>query len=452
MGDLALPDILPLIADRRLETRKFANLLAALRARRRRSIEINHRPFDATIDLTTTCQLKCPYCAVGNGTMERPVSLMGRPLYDRLMSDIGEEVFIIWYFSTGEPLLHKQLSALLTSSKRHQIFSIISTNLSIPLSDDRLDALLKCGLGMISVSLDGATEQTYRQYRVGGHFDLVISNVNRLVQRKRELGLDFPLIEWRFLRFQHNEHEEDAARAMAKRLGVDLLEFYPGSAPPAAKDNEVQSARFPLKGPAISGPALDKAAMAKRSTLDGFLRTELNLPRFVSRSPRVHKCDWHYLSTMIYPSGSVGPCCVSNDLGDDFTTMDEHNCFVDAWNCRSFQQARESFISGVKSNTICDRCPLPAAQTYQFVQKLRAALRIAPDWVLKVLDAAPHDFFYEIDQELMPQEVGSIMSGRLGESVAMLRSNVFPEVVDEIKDLDIFGYDRQQISELASAV
>ena len=283
MSDLALPFIMPPIADRRLEARKFANLLAALRARRRRSRSIKHRPFDTTIDLITTCQLKCPYCSTGNGTLERPVGLMRPALYNRLMSELGEDAFIIWYFSTGEPLLHKQLTSLLGSSKHLGIFSGISTNLSVPLGDKRLDDLLHCGLGMISVSLDGATPDTYQQYRVGGKFELVIDNIRRLVQRKRERGLDFPLLQWRFLRFRHNQHEEDAARRMAMSLGVDLLEFFPGVAPADAKENEVQSATSPLQGPAIWGPALKNAALAKRGTLDSFLRSPAK-PRSAVRS------------------------------------------------------------------------------------------------------------------------------------------------------------------------
>src|SRR5438552_4803360 len=141
MGDAALPYILPKIEDERLETIKFANLLSALRARRQRTTEVSHHPIDATIDLTTTCQLKCPYCAVGNGTIGRAITIMKPSRYRQLLSDIGDEAFIIWYFSTGEPLLHKDIGSLLSTSKHQRIFSAISTNLSLPLSIDRIDQL-----------------------------------------------------------------------------------------------------------------------------------------------------------------------------------------------------------------------------------------------------------------------------------------------------------------------
>jgi MoaA/NifB/PqqE/SkfB family radical SAM enzyme len=151
MGDAALPYVLPKVDDRRLETIKFANLLSALRARRQKRTQVSHHPIDATIDLTTACQLKCPYCAVGNGTIARGVTIMKPTRYRQLLSDIGDEAFIIWYFSTGEPLLHKEFGSLLSTSKHQRIFSAISTNLSLPLSIDRVDPMSDAGRTDISI-------------------------------------------------------------------------------------------------------------------------------------------------------------------------------------------------------------------------------------------------------------------------------------------------------------
>jgi len=343
--------------------------------------------------------------------------------YRSILSDIGDQAFIVWYFSTGEPLLHKHFADLVSTSKNQEIFSAISTNLSLPLSDKRIEDLILSGLRMIMVSLDGATEETYSRYRIGGKFDLVLENIRRLVKRKRELGLEFPLIEWRFLRFRHNQHEEDVARKMAISLGVDLLEFFSGYAPDTAADNEVQLANLPLKGPPVEGPALTKALNRRRGLLDQLLADEpflFGLPRVKTD---VRKCDWLYFGTMIYPDGAVGSCCVASDKKDDFCNLDDYPAFHETWNAPKFTKSRELFSFNIMSRTICDRCPFPDSQTYQFGQKLRGILRIAPPWVLKVLDAAPEKFFFDIDRLLMPQEVGAIFSGRLGERFPELRSD-----------------------------
>jgi MoaA/NifB/PqqE/SkfB family radical SAM enzyme len=234
MSDLALPYVVPPITDPVLERSKYDNFLKALKNRRERVTRLDSRPFDLTMDLTSTCHLKCPYCSTGSGKLKRQKSVMKDELYSDLMRRVGDSCFLIWYFSNGEPLLHKRFGALVGTSRHQEIFSIISTNLSLDLSDDFLREIVTSGLGMISVSLDGVTPETYSRYRRGGDFDLVVRNMRRLVQLKRELGLFYPLIEWRFLRFQHNEHEEEAARALAADIGVDLLEFWPGGRPDRA--------------------------------------------------------------------------------------------------------------------------------------------------------------------------------------------------------------------------
>lgn len=447
MGDTALPYITPSISNKRIETIKYLNFLESLRSRRMLQSEIRHQPIDATIDLTTTCQLSCPYCAVGNGTMDRPVSLMKPDRYNSILGSLGDEVFIIWYFSTGEPLLHKQFSALISSSKHQQIFSLISTNLSLPLTDAKLIELLQSGLGVISVSLDGATGATYSQYRRGGNFDLVINNVRRLVTLKRELGLKYPLIEWRFLRFRHNQHEEDLARETAMQLGVDLIEFFPGYAPINAGPSEVQSSDAPLKGAPVSGPALENSDAA-RGVLDEILRDQpraFGLP--LASSPE-RKCDWLYFGTMIYPNGAIGPCCVATDKNDDFGNVDDFANFSAAWNAEKFVAARTMFLNGTKSETICDRCPMPGAQTYQFGQKVRSILRIAPNWALALLAAKPAEFFFDVDGQLMPQEVGAITSGAIQRKINSAASD-FEEAIYSL-DSAVDSTFRSRLVELAN--
>lgn len=407
MGDSALHVILPRVTGE-IETKKYTNFLLGLHERRQRHDRIVAKPIDTTIDLTTTCQLNCPYCAVGNRTMSRSVSLMNESMFSHLMTELGDTTFISWYFSTGEPLLHKKFGQLLSTSKEKQIFGVISTNLSLPLSDDRITDIIDCGLGMISISLDGASEKTYSQYRVGGKFDLVVDNIRRLVARKRELGLQFPLIEWRFLLFEHNQHEVAVAKAMALELGVDLLEFYPGYAPDQAEDSAVRKMTIPMPDPSVMGPALSLATARQDTTLRRVL-AKRSFPAPEQR-PFVAKCDWLYYSGMIYPNGSFGPCCVATNEEDDFCNLGDHATFLDAWNSDKFVASRRAFREGGKAGTVCDRCPLPPAQHYQFVQKVRGILWNAPDWVLKVLNRNMERYLFDVDETFLTQEMGAIRS------------------------------------------
>lgn len=407
MTDLALPYVLPHIENKDLEYAKYRNLLMALQARRNRDFEVHALPFDLTIDLTTSCQLHCPYCAVGNETMSRTKLIMKDSMYARILQSIGEPCFIIWYFSTGEPLLHKRFADLVATSKDREIFSVISTNLSLRLSDESLTKLLTCGLGMISVSIDGATPESYVQYRRGGDFNLVADNVRRLVEIKKKLGATYPLIEWRFLRFRHNEHEEALARELAEEWGVDLLEFWGGAAPPEDSPHAdgVYATSVPLNGPSLTGPALDRLAkaQAERGILSRLV-PGYAVGGTIDLKKATPRCDWLYYSGMIYPDGRVGPCCIINDQERDFVqSVADYENYSEVYNSPMHVASRRSFVTGEKAGTACDTCPNPPAQHYQFRMKMRGILRNAPDWVVKILVRRPDHFFTPEDVQLIPE-------------------------------------------------
>jgi MoaA/NifB/PqqE/SkfB family radical SAM enzyme len=407
MSDLALPYVLPRIDNPNLEFVKYSNLLKAFQARRGRTARVEAFPIDLTIDLTTSCQLRCPYCAVGNGTISRKKLIMKGEMYDRILHQVGDCSFIIWYFSTGEPLLHKRFADLVGRSKDKEIFSVISTNLSLKLSDDSLTELLLCGLGIISVSIDGATQETYSMYRRGGVFELVADNVQRMVVLKRKLGLTFPLIEWRFLRFLHNEHEESFARNLAEEWGVDLLEFWPGAAPPRGSPSSdgVFASAAPLTGPALSGTSLTRLAAAQAQERPiARLMPGFTSGANVDISKLTPKCDWLYYSGMIYPDGRVGPCCVTNDDNTDFvSSISDYTDYSEVFNSPGHIASRQMLRHGGRAGTVCDICPNPGAQHYQFRNKIRGVLRNAPPWAIKIVISDLDRFFLPEDRLLIPE-------------------------------------------------
>ena len=399
----SLPHILPPISDPELRFHKYLNFLLGLLARRERSIEVHSRPFELTLDLSTRCQLSCPYCSVGNRTIRRPAGVLSPELNEQVLSELGKTAFIIWYFSTGEPLLNRRVAEIFTLARQYEIFTVISTNLSLRLSDVQIDGLLRSNLGAISVSLDGASPETYARYRVGGDFDLVVHNMVRLIERKRVLGLSYPLIEWRFLVFRHNQPEMKRAKVMASELGVDLLEFFPGYASPDAPESGVQRVSPGVQISAPSGPALSQALKRRDTLLHRKLGPGMD---YGSAPPSIcrQKCDWLYFGTAIFPGGSVGPCCVSNDEPDDFGRLDGTTPFSEIWNNARYLRARGMFAGRAAPDLVCSRCPNPDAQDYQFRPTLRALLRNAPNWVLLTLSRAPDRFFWEVDGILSPEE------------------------------------------------
>ncbi len=74
----------------------------------------------------------------------------------------------------------------------------------------------------MTVSIDGASAETYAQYRKKGDFERVIGNVRKLNEWKKHYNSGFPYLTWQFIVFGHNEHEIAAARKMAGELGMQF--------------------------------------------------------------------------------------------------------------------------------------------------------------------------------------------------------------------------------------
>ena len=75
----------------------------------------------------------------------------------------------------------------------------------------------------MTVSIDGATPETYKIYRRGGDFNKVISNIKTINKFKKQYNSESPHLIWQFILFGHNEHEIDKAKKMAKKLNMEIV-------------------------------------------------------------------------------------------------------------------------------------------------------------------------------------------------------------------------------------
>lgn len=86
--------------------------------------------------------------------------------------------------------------------------------------DDVIEGLVKYKFRSMTCSIDGASEETYKVYRVNGNFETVIENIRKINSFKRKYRSEFPRLTWQFVIFGHNEHEISRARKLAKELGM----------------------------------------------------------------------------------------------------------------------------------------------------------------------------------------------------------------------------------------
>lgn len=176
------------------------------------------------IDPSNRCQLRCPGCGQASDEFRAALPKKGFLTLDdfkQIVDPLASTTLGISLDQLGEPLLNKDIVSLLEHAKTRNIGVTIATNLSLRLKDDFLRRLVNSGIDKLMISLDGASSETYEQYRVKGNFDLVLANVRKLADLKRELRSKTPMLLWKFIVFDHNRHEVPLVSKTYKELGFD---------------------------------------------------------------------------------------------------------------------------------------------------------------------------------------------------------------------------------------
>jgi radical SAM protein with 4Fe4S-binding SPASM domain len=141
--------------------------------------------------------------------------------FKKIAQNLPSSVETVHLYLSGEPLINDECFHMVSFLSDRNLKSSISTNGT--LLGKRIEEILDSQLSELIIGVDGATEETYRKYRVGGNFTTLIDNIRKLVQAKKQRGQLYPSIVLQYIVMKHTEKEIDLAIQMAKDLKVDAL-------------------------------------------------------------------------------------------------------------------------------------------------------------------------------------------------------------------------------------
>ena len=213
------------IIKRHFTTRKVWNLMKSYLNFRLKKRHVSSFPTYLKIETTDRCQLRCPGCH--DGSVPRKNLFLDFDLYTHLIDQLGPYLLEVSLFDQGEPLLDRRITEFVEYASSRNIGTVISTNLSLPLSDETMIRLIDGGLDYLQVAIDALDQDSYQEYRVGGKLDLVFRNLERLVSLKKERGSSTPFIEWQMIEFPFNANQRQAAEKKAMAMGVESFVLKP---------------------------------------------------------------------------------------------------------------------------------------------------------------------------------------------------------------------------------
>ena len=251
-----------------------------------------------------------------------------RSTVEQLKDDL---LYLIFYFQ-GEPYLNPDFLDMVKHASDRGIYTATSTNAHY-LKDENAKRTVESGLDRMIVSIDGTTQETYENYRVGGKLDKVIEGTKNLIKWKKEMNSKTPHVIFQFLVVKPNEHQIEDVMKLGEEIGVDEVRFKTAQIYDYEND------------PNQLIPENKKYSRYDFGT-DGKLKI---------KNPLLNHCWklWH--SCVLTWDGLVVPCCFDKDATHQLGDLKEAS-FKEIWKGQKYNSFRTSILKARSEIDICTNC------------------------------------------------------------------------------------------------
>lgn len=288
-------------------------------------------PTSISLEPTTSCNLRCPECPSGLRSFTRPTGMLTQEIYQKVIDELAPNLsYLIFYFQ-GEPYLNPKFLEQVKYASKKRIYTATSTNAHY-LDDGQAKATVESGLDRLIISIDGTSQETYEQYRIGGKLEKVIEGTRNVIKWKKALKSTTPHVVFQYLVVKPNEHQLKEVKALANDLGVDEVAFKTAQ----IYDYENGSELIP--------------------TLEQYSRyKQLPNGKWKIKNKLINHCwkMWH--SCVITWDGKVVPCCFDKDAHYQLGSMGDQS-FNTVWRGEAYQKFRASLIKSRSEIEMCKNC------------------------------------------------------------------------------------------------
>jgi len=288
-------------------------------------------PIAISIEPTTACNLKCPQCPSGLRQFTRPTGNLKPEVNTQILNQLGKQLQYINYYFQGEPFINPQFLDFVKQARQKNIYVLTSTNahfIDVKIAKN----IITSGLNELIVSIDGTTQQTYSNYRVEGSLSKVLEGVKNIVNTKKKLNSNTPIVTLQFLVTKQNEHQIDDVKALQKSLGADRLNL-----------KTIQVYDYKKGNPLL--PSNERYSRYKKDKSGEY-----------SLKNKMSNHCWRMWSTCVFTwDGKIVPCCFDKDAQHQMGNL-KINDFKSIWKSDVYQKFRQNILKNRKEIDICSNC------------------------------------------------------------------------------------------------
>ena len=288
-------------------------------------------PISISIEPTTSCNLRCPECPSGLREFSRPTGMLKPELFNKVIDEISKYTpYLILYFQ-GEPYLNKNFFDFVKYASAQNMYVATSTNAHY-LNDENAKKTVESGLSRLIISIDGTTQDTYEQYRIGGNINKVFEGAKNVIAWKKKLRSRLPHVIFQYLVVKPNEHQVDDIQRIAKEMGVDEVKFKTAQVYDFENGNELI-------------PENEKYSRYRKNASG----------KYEIKNALLNHCWklWH--SCVFTWDGKVVPCCFDKDATHVLGDIEQQD-FKSLWHGEAYQNFRASVLISRNKIDICKNC------------------------------------------------------------------------------------------------
>jgi PqqA peptide cyclase len=258
-------------------------------------------PLALLAELTHRCPLACPYCS-NPVALERAGAELDTSTWQRVLAEAAEIGVLQVHFSGGEPLVRRDLAALVAHAAGCGLYANLITS-GIGLDAERLATLRDAGLEHVQLSVQDAdpAEGDRVARRPGSQ-----AEKRRAAERVHAAGLPLTI---NAVVHRQNLARLEAVIELALEFGAERLEIA-----------HVQYYGWALRNRAALLPTREQLAAAgnlveaARARLAGRLAIDYVVPDYYARRPKACMAGWGRYFLNVTPSGKALPCHAAETL------------------------------------------------------------------------------------------------------------------------------------------
>ncbi len=293
-------------------------------------------PIRARIEVSRFCNLRCFSCPMGRGKIKNE-TLMSYDNFKKIIRLINDSVREIALFNYGEPLMNPDIAKMVKFAKDNKIETVGFHSNGLLLNKEVSKKLIKSGLDYINISIDGASNETYKKYRSGGDLNVLLKNIKDLTELKKNMRAKKPVVVAQFIVMKHNENEMDKFSDICKNIGVDKTIFKTFNAYMSGYEDRKVNLKFV---PTSTKNTRYKTTKAKE----------------ISDNYTINHCMWPWENLLVNANGDIGLCF--HDYNADFNLgniLRDNNW----WNTENRKKILKSMLNGTNKIKICRHCSVP---------------------------------------------------------------------------------------------